>query len=283
MTLVRRTYWLLPALVLLVGCGTPYSVTETATLRSASGAASTIERLIVANKVGEVSIIGDSAVTEVSAEVVKIGRGSTPGEAAKALAEIQLTLQPGKNGALEARTEHPGGNSIRQYEVKWRIKAPPSVAVDVRNLVGDVTVRSLQHGAVVSTGVGDIHAEQIRGGLSAHADVGTVKAEAAGKVAVRADVGDAHVRVMQEDASDIRVHTNVGKVVVDLPATRRGALNASTDLGSLDMALDGVSMQGVREHSKHFECTLGGSEQPAISLSADVGDVIVRAYGTPGR
>ena len=126
------------AALVTAGCG-PHSfrLTETVTLRAQDGQ---FARLRVNNRVGEVRVVGDPSAKEVVAEVTKIGRGVSPGEAAKALREIEVSLAPekGSEGRLEAAATHPRHSGLRSWGADWHITAPPELALAVTTGVGDI-------------------------------------------------------------------------------------------------------------------------------------------------
>lgn len=257
------------------GCGTPYRATEALTLALPADG----ERLIVRNHVGDVVVIADSKSREVRAEITEIGKGASPAEADHALDQIETRLEASKENAktLVASATHPNGNGFRQYEVQWRIAAPPDLAVEIRNEVGKITVQDMNKGATLHCDVGDICVTKLRGGLTATSNVGDIDAEAAGSIRVRTDVGDARLHVLADSPDNVVVATNVGDVTVCLPSDRKGCIDADTDVGNVHVRMDETLMNRVRHRRHHFGAQLGGEETPRIELSADVGDVRVRA------
>lgn len=263
-------------LALIAGCGTPYTSREHLTLTAPAPAMATF---ILRNAVGEVTLQADPAATEVRAEIVKIGKGSSPQQADAALEQIEVSLEthPGRSEAVEARAEHPPGGPIRNYEVEWKLTAPPGFALDVSTQVGDIVAEGFSGGATFKTDVGDIKTSGKHLGLSAKTGVGDIHAEAAGRIDVRTDVGDARLRVLPGDEDDVKARTQVGELTVELPVGRKGRLKAGADVGSLRLRLESLTLRG---EAHRLEADLGGASTPTLDLATDVGDLTVRSYSS---
>ena len=297
---ILKTAPLSIALVLaaLSGCGTPYSQQETVTLTAESPSA----RFVMNNRVGDITIKSDPAAPQVSASVTKIGRGSSPDEARKALQEIKVSLaRTETTGVIEAKSEHPNGNGFRNYCVTWNITMPPSPEMIVKNNVGDVRLDGVSGTAEVRTNVGDAivkglpnqiassgpvkvtthvgdaHAENIGNGIRATTDVGDIHASGGGPVYLQSDVGDVHLRLTGHNMGAVDCSADVGDVVVYLPKERRGSLDASSDVGDTVVNLGPIPMQNITHRRKYFYGDLGGASEPSAKLRTDVGSVTVRS------
>jgi len=288
----------------LTGCGsTPYSATDTLKLT----AAGPVHKLVIDNPVGGVDVRADASCQEVRAEAVRVGRGATQAEAHEALQTIDVTLAPreGDAGTVLATARLPRSSPTRNYSVRWRIVTPAGAVIDSTVGVGNVRAIGFSNAIVIktdvgaievicdrdkartagpvklTTGVGDILAENIGADLSAVTGVGKIRAAAGGKINLRTDVGQADLTLLPHNPDTVLVQTNVGDIRVHVPETRPGKLVADADVGSLSVFLGDVAIRNVRQRSHHFSAELaevGGPAGPIIDLTTDVGDVMVRGY-----
>lgn len=286
--------------LLLAGCGTPYATRDHMTL----SAPRPTQKLVVDNSVGRVTVNAEPSASEVRAEIIKIGKGCSQHEADAAADEIEVTLAAAtdEDGVVRAEAKHPNGNSIRNYEVEWKITAPPDVDIDVTNDVGDLRVTGFQKnisltndvgdafvnsdpadevigGTVrVSTGVGDIHALQARQGLTARTGVGDIIAMAGGPVDVQTDVGDVSLKLLPTTADTVRVSTDVGDVHLYLAPAQEGNILADCDVGDVRLSIDDARIKRLRERRHHCTAQLGESRTPAIDVTSDVGDIRIGSF-----
>jgi hypothetical protein len=240
--------------------------------------AGAVTALELVNRVGDVSVVGDSSVTRVVAKVTKVGKGVSPAEAEKALAEIEVSLGPeeGSPGTLLAKVDHPRSSSLRSWEVTWEITAPPQLNLKLRAGVGDVSIRNIEGDVGVASGVGDVEIHGVGGALEANSSVGDVVAEGlAGGARVATDVGDVRLELVRASESSISVTTDVGSVRVSLPDDQGGKLSVRTGVGGTHLEMESIPMDTIRVNDRHFVAHLNGAEEPDIDLRASVGDVTV--------
>lgn len=261
------------------GCGTPFEVRETMTLTAPASAA----LILVDNRVGRIEVIAETGLSEIQATVVKVGKGASLDAARQALAEISVSLTPleGEALTLTAKADHPGGNGLRQYEVQWTIKAPPSTALEVRNEVGAIAASGFMGGANLATDVGGIDAKNIGGGLIARTDVGSIDATASGAIELTSNVGDVRVEIRPENPGSVRVRTQVGGVSLAIPENRSGLFVFKTDVGCLAVHLSDLQLTDIRSTEHNFEGVAGPSRTPTVDAATDVGSLLVRAYPPP--
>lgn len=244
--------------VVVSGCGKPFQVRDRVTLTASLPA----EKLVIQTEFGDIVVRGDSDATEIRAEALRIGRGSTPHQAERALDEIQVSLSPeeGKPGVVIARVEHPKSGLMRSHAVQWQITAPPDVVIEAHTGFGDVEVRDFKRGLTISTAFGDI------------------EADASGPMQLSSQFGDIELILRAGNDGDVKVSTEFGEVDLRLPADRVGRLVADTDFGSVDAHLQGLSTRLIRSRSHHFHAELGESATPLIDLVTKFGDVDIHAY-----
>jgi hypothetical protein len=294
--LVRSNFaWLLALSPLIGGCGTPFKTQQQMTLT----APTPITELSLENSVGAVHLRGDASAKEVKAEIIKVGKGLTQAESEQALKDIEVEFgvrAPG--GALLAKANRPEASAFRNYEVHWRITAPPDATINIRNHVGDVrvegfakdvmvtsdvgdvTIQSPESGntapVTVKLGVGSVQVSRAASGLNVQTDVGSVSAICGGAVEIRTDVGDVRVTLLSENPGNVKIATDVGDVTLNIPLDRKGRLDADTDVGDVDLHMPGIAMKEVRHKSHHLSATLGDASEPTIDISTDVGDAVIR-------
>jgi hypothetical protein len=267
---------LAPLLAIAGGCTKPHRAHDHISLTSDAPG----ERLLVKNHVGDVRIIADPSATTIRAEITRVGRGTSPAEAQRAREEITVDLAASKDepGAVLARARHPHSGHTRDYEVDWRITAPPNIAVRVVCDIGDVTVKSIARPVEIKTDIGDTHVYDARAGLIVTVDVGDIHASAAGVIRLRSDVGDVRLRVLPDAAGAVTASSDVGDIVADLPVSRRGLLSATTGVGDVRIRLENVLMNKYHQRNNFVTAELGGDAEPPIEFSSDVGDVVIRTY-----
>lgn len=258
--------------VVLGGGDLKHEAREQMTLSEPAGA----RKLVLRNVVGDLVITADPTATEISATAVMIGKGRTVQNAQEALDEIVVSLDPsrGDPGTIEALAEHPSGSSRKGYAVDWRITAPPALEIEIRNDVGDIDLRGFAGPAFIESAVGDIEAAEIAQGLTIKGGVGDVNARSGGPIRVETDVGDARVAVLGSP-QPINVTTDVGEITLTLPDQWVGSFDAETDTGDVDVSLPGMPVSITRARDHRARGSIGG-DGPAITLSADVGDIEIR-------
>ncbi len=284
------------AAFLVTGCGTPFKSQERLTLTAPANG----NQLILDNSVGDVVVRADPAAKEVSAVVTKIGKGSSENEANKALEQIKVSLATeGANGPIRAQAHQPNTTAFRNYEVCWQVTAPPGLKVNVTNDVGNICVHGIRgdvtlkndvgnstvccdpagNSAVsIENGVGDIRVSDSKNGLKATTDVGNIQASAGGSVDLRSNVGNVNLRLRQKCDKGVKLTTDVGNVSLQIATNQQGKLSANTDVGSVYLNLDGLKLREFRHRDHYASATLGDASDPAIDLSADVGNVVIKTY-----
>ena len=274
----------------LAACGS-HSFTEQAELTEVlePRQASAYHTLIVDTGVGDIVVTGRDDVETITAEIKKIGKGSTPGAAQESLDAITIVFAPiaGEPGVFVCTSEFPKRWAGHAHQVEWNITAPSRLALDLLSDVGDATARRFDGGVSVRSDVGDVVLTDIHNGADVRSDVGDIVVRASGPIVALSDVGDIEVTVLDRGygLSDlINLRSDVGDIEVSLPSHAMGMLNASTDTGDIDIDFKHSGSHEVLKFSrKHdtIKAVLNGNAEPSIEVHADVGDVEMAFYKAP--
>ncbi len=126
---------------------------------------------------------------------------------------------------------------------EWTVTLPRGLAVEARVGSGDITVEGV-----------------------------------AGGVIARADAGDLRVR-----ASDGEVHANtgVGDVELDYIGNEHGGLSAETNVGSIELTVNGRKLSHRGAPGSGDELRLDGSAANVIRVTVNVGDIAIRVGTAP--
>lgn len=238
-------------------------------------------RLTIHNTVGDVTLRSDPSATLITAEIERIGRGSTQKEADGALDEIFVSLaEYGDAGLVEGVVKHPGSSRRREYAVNWIITAPPGVALDISAEVGALDADGFSAGANLRTEVGAVTLRNNRGGATVRTEVGDVILETAGPIEVRTEVGAVDARVLAGDSEAITIETDVGDVSLDLFPDWIGALRVRSDVGAVTLDSGRPALEVTRSAKGRFEARLGAVESKArAEITTNVGAVRIGASG----
>ncbi len=259
------------------GCGMPLiKVSEDRVATVPVGA----ERFVLQNDVGDVTLVSSDAVTEITAAVHIVGKGTSTEKAQEVLDNLVIVLRYDENepGTVLAGVQLEKRFRRNSYgvSVDWEIVMPSGVAIDLRTDVGDVEASGFVLGASVSTDVGDIKLIDMRGGVDARSDVGSIRVSSDGAVTARSDVGDVRITVLHGGIGDVLATADVGDVTVEFPADRVGHVHASTDIGSVSSSLDGADAAIHKKKRGVLVADLGGETEPTIELRTDIGSVRVK-------
>ncbi len=255
---------------------TPFEARQSESLSEPSP----VTRLVVHNRVGDVTIMADPAAIGVTAEAVKIGRGRTDELAGRALGEIFVSLQrrPGSSDVLDAIADHPDSRRGRAYAVDWKITAPPGMAVDVEVEVGEARVEGFDGPADLTTGVGDALALGIGRGVNVKTGVGDATVQASGPIDVKTEVGDVDVALLAGESGTITITTGVGTVELRLPPDFDGTITAAADVGTISSTLSGSDTRAKRNPPEdQLRTTIGTGSGRTATINSGVGDVRLRS------
>ncbi len=265
--------------VLAAGCGPKYEARDSVSLREESPAA----QLIVDNFAGDVVIRADANVVGAKAEVTMTGRGHSQREAEMMVKQISAQLGPraGRPPTIVATTDHPHGGASRQYDVQWTITVSPKMRLRVQNVYGNIEIEGFRAGAQLTTSMGRVVVRDSSGGLTAITQEGGAEIEAAGRIDVRVDHGEAKVGVLAGNAGDVEVRTRVGDIALRLPPERRGLLRADAELGTVSFEPGAGAVDRSPQTDGHVECSLGGASTPRTDVQTEMGSVSIVTSDKP--
>lgn len=129
--------------------------------------------------------------------------------------------------------------------VRWELEVPRRMSVTARLRVGDVEVDGVSGGLDLRTGVGDVRVRVPGGNVVAHAGVGSVR--------------------------------------VWSTAPSHGTARLHTDVGDVDLTLEGHAVERGKPPGAGDQLAFGGSGTDRLDLSADVGDVFLALREPTGR
>ncbi|MEQ9616701.1 MAG: hypothetical protein RLN60_01560 [Phycisphaerales bacterium] len=292
----RRTLFTRPGALLaatlampLAGCGwNSFTVSETSTEVLSFTDLDTYHTLIVDNRVGDITLTAEPGARAITAEITKIGKGSTEEHAKESLEKIEIVLAPvaDEPGVFVCTSEFPKNWHNHGYAVDWRITAPSHLILDVLGDVGEIAITGFTEGVAARTDVGDIEVIDVQGGVDLRTDVGDIVAVASGAIIASSDVGDIDIRVLDDGYMNhtINLNSDVGDITVRLPAYYKGLLNASTDVGDVEANFSNILAHNLIKRSKNgntMRAELNGAAEPALEMHAEVGDVELR-FERPG-
>jgi hypothetical protein len=262
------------------GCAFPsMKVSEDRVVTAPLGA----ERFVLKGDVGDVTLVSSDTVSEITAAVHVVGKGTTQAKAQEVLDHLEIVFRydADRPGLLIAGVELPRMYSKNPYgaEVDWEIVMPSGVSIDLSTDVGDVDATGFVLGARASADVGDITLTDCRGDVDAHTDVGDIRVSTDGAINAKSDVGDVRITLLGGNAGDLIASTDVGDVVVDIPVDRVGHVHASTDIGRVSSSFDGMDAEIHKNKKGTLIADLGGKSDPKIDLRTDVGSVRVKTRG----
>jgi len=209
--------------------------------------------LVVDNRVGSVEV-RPGPVGEVTLRFTKRAYGTTRARADKELANIAVSLTQDANGTVRAEVDTDRtDNSFFSIanNVKLEITAPPSLALEVRNNVGSVTVEDVQARSL-----------DLRSNTGSVIFRGTLDPAAASTYLLETNTGEIELRLPSDVYAEIDAHTDVGDLSIG-----RGfdAMDARTD----DRKGPSATWIGV--------LGTGSGSAPTVRLRTNTGAINVRA------
>lgn len=268
----------LALLATLAGCIGNYQTADKISLKSDEP----VGLLILENYLGDCTIRADPAAHGVRAEVEMIGRARSQADADAARAEMTASLvskPASRPPTVVAMMDHPGNNHWFQHESRWTITVPPDIAVRAKNVVGALNVEGIRRGAYLQTGAGTIKVRDLLGGLTLVVEDGGADVEAAGRIEIRVDAGDARVGPLAQNPADVAVRVRAGKITLDLPPDRSGTLSAESTFGKVRLNAPGIELNRSLNEDRHIECELNGRSKPRIDLISELGDINIEVSG----
>ncbi|MGO1389567.1 MULTISPECIES: DUF4097 family beta strand repeat-containing protein [Brachybacterium] len=227
--------------------------------------------LTLSSDVGNVNVVHDADVDDVTLALVENGEISLPAEGDVTRAEI---TQRGGDSSKTVTVKQPQGPAAVPWDQPGR---------DLLLLIPDGHGMAL----TVTAGVGDVDIDGTFSTLEVTADVGDVSldsVEAPDGVAVTTSVGGADIDLAGSELSTVDVTSSVGDVDVVLPDDAGGTVTVRTSMGTIDVEVPGSEPWDVEARSDVGEArvdpdlTRGADSSSALgtlTATSDIGDVTI--------
>lgn len=209
----------------------------------------------IVNSNGRIEIEGvDGSTVEVHAE--RIAMAATDAAARQLLPRIRIT-EDARPDRVSIETERMSGIMIGAgVEVRYRVRAPKNVVVEVTNSNGVVTLTGLSGGVTARTTNGGVTGRALSGGVDARTTNGGVNVE-------MASVG----------SDKIFLSTTNGGVTLALPRAAKVDLTATCTNGGISAT--GLDLQVSEQSRRRLEARMNGGGT-AVELRTTNGGIRVR-------
>jgi len=206
--------------------------------------------LEIVNAVGRIDVTGgDGDRVEVVAE--RMAKAITDEDAKKLLSQLQVVEDVAAD-SIRIEMKAPTGEG-RRMEVRYHVKVPASVSVQLRNSAGSVEVAGL------------------KGALKIELDNGTVVGrELSGAVEANTTNGSVRLDVLGVAAGGVRAETVNGTVDLTLPATAKADVQATCVNGRV--GTEGLKIEGPETTRRRVEGRLNGGG-PKVVLETTNGRI----------
>lgn len=222
-----------------------------------------LERVVIINSVGSVTVEGGSHDTEVAVEYRRNQRsGRIPSELQVAYDERRRTL------TVTGIDPDLSQSAQRGLSANIEVRLPEWVTVHITNEVGDVSVSGLDQ-VEIHADVGRIRAYEIEYLLNIQSDVGSIDIEnAAAQIVAATRVGELRLTFDRPVSSPIRARTEVGDIQLVLPSGSNTMIRATSQVRNLAGDLEQITASEGR-------LRLGAGEHD-VELHTRVGEVRVK-------
>jgi len=218
-------------------------------------------RLELVNTNGMIEVLAtDNQLIEVRAE--RIARGNTDEAARELLKQVQIKdTAAGDHVKIETVLPSSAGFGGRG-EVRYHLKVPAGVSVNLHNTNGQVRVEGLR---------GDVQAETTNGGVRARGITGAVDASTTN--------GGVDVEIEALSAGGVKATTTNGGVQLTVPENVKADLSATCTHGGVRVS--GFTVDGETSTRRVAGRVNGGG--PRIALSTTNGGITVRAGSSAAK
>lgn len=212
------------------------------------------KKLVLANQVGRVRIVGVSGAEKGSLHYIKGIYGFDTERARQYLKNSKIDVKQ-SGDTLSIRTDEVTSSSLLQgrLHIDLELRIPAELAVELENKVGDIQTTNLQ------------------GSVKANSEVGAILIDGFKKEArVETKTGELQIRGGQE-IKHIEAKSNVGHITVALPSDAALNVEAKTDLGSIntDFNLASTSQKVQRE----VKGKIGDGTQGDVQIKTNAGSI----------
>jgi hypothetical protein len=213
--------------------------------------------LQIENQVGELRIVGRGDTNTVTVRARANAWGATVADAERKLERVQVTVRQDAPGRVTARGSYPTTLTVgRSPNVVFEVEVPRDTDLSL------------------STNVGQIRVENVRGRLDLRSNVGEIRADnVEGAIEMRTDVGEVNLRGWNM-TGDSSVSTRVGEINVGLRPGIAFRLDATTNVGQIRTNLGVV---GEQERSSvpgdALRGDVAGGGELTLTLRANTGAI----------
>jgi putative adhesin len=154
---------------------------------------------------------------KVSVHAERIAKASSDEAAKQLLAKIEI-VETVKPDAVRLETRAPKGFVRGGAEVKYSIKIPAGLALDVRNTNGTITLTGLANAIEASTTNGGIHGDGLAGTLSASTTNGGVDlalTKLGDSLTAETTNGGMSIQIPADSKADVTAHVVNGGISVE--------------------------------------------------------------------
>lgn len=206
--------------------------------------------LVVDGNVGDVTIVGEAGVEEITVQITRKGKGLTKDQARAALDGIEVTVeQDGERSIVQVKgTEGSEGfNILKSGEADLRITVPTRLNVEAETNVGNIEVRNIETVNILKlqVDVGSIDFDGVLGPDGKHemtVNVGDIdlhlQAGSGFQLDADIDVGDFHDKTRYGNFStrgDGPSDHAEGRYSWENEADGNATLTLTVDVGSIDL------------------------------------------------
>lgn len=216
----------------------------------------------VVNEVGRVNVRG-GAGNSVSVRAEARARASTQAAANQLLEEVLFDASASGNQA-EIRVDVPSSLVNQSLSVTLDITVPRSSSLDVRSNVGEIRIEGLEGVVTVTGDVGDIVLHDVA---------------LTGDSEIRSGVGDVTFDGQLPESGQVSVNSNVGSTRIVLPRGSQFLLDASTNVGEIDVSFDVQDREtgGERIVRRELRGRVGTDPQVTLMVRAGTGGIEIES------
>lgn len=206
---------------------------------------------------GTVQVTGTPGVASISITGLRRVQADTLEDATAHLAELKVIVTSSATEVV-VETVQPQFSSGRNYIVNYTITLPQDFAVNVANINGDVTVRSLNSNCTIMNVNGQILADAIEGNAFLALVNGKMTASvtlpAGGEIEMRLATGNMDLTIPQTTSAEFAATVATGSITLTnlplsnetlTPGSRTGTLGGGDGTILLDMGNGKIAVRGV--------------------------------------
>ena len=212
-------------------------------------------RIELINTNGQIEVLA-TAGQQIEVQAERIARANTDEAAKEVLKDIQIK-EDVSGDVVRLETVLPRGGGMRRGgEVRYFLKVPASISVQVHNTNGQVRVDGVKGAVTAETTNGGVRGQNLSGDVDASTTNGGVEIE-----------------MLSVGANGVKADTTNGGITLVVPENVKAQFKATTRNGGI--SLTGLTVDGESSRTR-VEGTINGGG-PSISLGTTNGGIRVRA------